>query len=637
MRAVAAVTIAALFSGSFLAGCGGKYKPKEAVIDSWQRTMEHPPFVRNQSLQYLGSTPRTAAPVVPFMAFGAAYDVDLVAMTKSDQVDMVELARITTPYGPMWMALESDPRNGEQSLVTKAPGDIDAWMPELPLSRKNDPSFKVIDQSGPTQIDVSGSYEAIDGRIVEFAFLGDPPEKPNKKRNGNTFNHSQSSLLAVLDVASDASLFKANVKFDGKGQGLKKVALVVPGQFALIQAQGGLAVGSYVVSETDAVGWNNDFGMVEVLDPNAAPPPPPPEAVIQTAIATSIPALQACYTTALVEKPELAGRYVVKFALTDGALNYAQRKDLGETEGALIDEAFEGCVASIFGGYALPKASGAGTQELTFALPTEEGGEPSMSFGEFRFVEKVLLEERPDREGPLDLEEDGETPADEAPMEEAPAEEAPSEEAPAEEAPAEEAPTPEEGGAEPTDGGQDDGLEDLLGDDDDLPGLSFSEPEPVEPPLSHFTTTHAMRSGKLVKLPWQVTKSGGMVRATQTTEMRTLSYNYGVYGEALELASITVQQYGHPVPVTAIHFSPALPDLRLQFNGRQSHRYVIDVNGQQNHATGTVEVFWEEGGPKLRVVPDAPEWTVDRAMVSSIMYGSDGSVSVTTQRVGVSR
>jgi hypothetical protein len=631
MRSVAAVTIAALISGSFLAGCGGKYKPKEAVIGSWQRTMEYPPFVRSQSLQYLGSAPRTAAPLVPFMAFGAAWDLDLVAMTKSDQVDMVELGRITTPYGPMWVAIESDPRNGEQSLVTKAPGDIDTWMPELPLARKNDPSFKVVDQSGPTQIDVSGSYEAIDGRIVDFAFLGDPPEKPNKKRNGNTFEHSQSSLLAVLDISTDSSLFKANVKFDGKGQSLKKVAGVVPGQFALIQSQGGLAVGSYVVAATDAVDWSDDFGMVEVLDPNAAPPPPPPEAVIQTAIATSIPALQACYTTALAETPELAGRFVVKFAITDGELNYAQRKDLGETEGALINEAFEGCVASVFGGYSLPKASGAGTQELTFTLPTEEGGEPAMSFGEFRFVERVLMEERPDATEPLDVEE--EAPAD---GEEAPAEEAPKEEAPAEESPEDDAPTPEEGGAEPADGGQDDGLEDLLGDDDDLPGLGMAEPAPVDPPLSHFTTTHAMRSGKLVKLPWEVSKSGNVVTATQTTDMRTLSYNYMVYGEALELASITVQQYGRPVPVTAVHFSPALPDLRLQFNGRQTHRYVIDVGGQENHATGTVEVFWEEGGPKVRVLPDEPEWTASRALVSSILYGADGSVSVTTQRVNVS-
>ena len=109
-----------------------------------------------------------------------------------------------------------------------------------------------------------------------------------------------------------------------------------------------------------------------------------------------------------------------------------------------------------------------------------------------------------------------------------------------------------------------------------------------------------------------------------------------MYGEALELASITVEQYGHATPVTAIHFSPALPDLRLQFNGRQTHRYVIDINGQQNHATGTVEVFWEESGPKLRVIPDAPEWTADRAMVSSVIYGSDGSVSVTTQRMSIS-
>ena len=64
-----------------------------------------------------------------------------------------------------------------------------------------------------------------------------------------------------------------------------------------------------------------------------------------------------------------------------------------------------------------------------------------------------------------------------------------------------------------------------------------------------------MRSGKLVKLPWQVTKAGNVVTASQSSEMRTLEYNYLVYGEALELASITVEQYGHATPVTSIQFS----------------------------------------------------------------------------------
>jgi hypothetical protein len=623
MRWVAVVTITAL-----LAGCGAKYKPKEPVLDAWQRTMEYPSFVRSPGLQYIGNQPMTAAPVLPFMAFGAAFDLDLVAMTKNDDVEMVELARMTTPYGPLWMVLESEPTNGEQVMIAKVPGDIDAWMPELPLVRRNDPTMKVTDQTGPTQIDVTATYQAPDGRVVDLTFLGDPPMKPGNKRNGNTFNHSQNALLAVLDVETSSSLFKANVKFDGKGQGLRKVAGVVPGQFALVQAQGGLAVGSFVMNEGATVAWDNGYGKVDVVDPNAAPPPPPPEAVIQTAFATSIPKLQGCYAARQAEVKTLAGRMVLKFTVADGALGMAEAKNLGTGDGLLVDEALTTCLVDVLKGFSWPSVrAGAGSQELTFATPAAEGGSASMTFGLFEFVSSAAA--APEMAPAPEL-----APAPEmAPA--APAAPAPAAPAPAPEAPAPGAPAPApapgaEGGDPPDDGGDD--LDDLLGDE--MPGVPAVEAAPVAPPLADFTTTHAMRSGMLVTLPWQVSRQGSTVTATQTTDMRTLTYTYNVYGEALELSSITVEQYGHAVPVTAVTFSPALPDLRLRFNGKHTHKYVIDVNGQQNHAVGEVEVFWEESGPKVRVTPSSPEWTADRALLTSIVYGGNGSAQITTQRVG---
>jgi len=653
--------VAATILPALLAGCGAKYKPKEAVHNEWQRTVEYPPFVRNKSLQYL-SGPATAAPVVPFMAFGAAFDLDLVTMHTGDDLDMLELARISTPEGPMWLALESEPVNGDQVLIARVPGDIDAWMPEMPLRRKNDSTFRVEDKSGKDSLELVATFEDLDGRTIEATYQGTPPEKVNRKRNGNTFNHSQSQLLAALDVSQSESLFKASVKIDGKRESLKRIAGLVPGQFILVQAQGGIAVGGYQITEMDAVDWENPFDDIKVFDPNAAPPPPPPadpSALVRATLATAIPAIQGCHEQRLADAPDLAGRMVMSFAVEAGTLGEHGPAELPEdAEDGLVDEALSACLTDAMATWAWPAVTGTGSQELVF-VAAEGDTAASVTFGDFEFAGKAATPVARPTEAPAgdllgdDEEEPKATPAPKeeakatpAPKEEAKATPAPKEEAKATPAPKEEpkatpapkeeskaTPKPTEGDQpEPQDGGGDelDGLEDILGDDDPMP---IATPNvPVAPPLSHFMTTHQMPSGKMVQLPWQVTMNGDTVTARQSTEIRDLVYTYKVYGEALELASITVEQYGRPTPVTAIHFSPALPDLRRRFNGKQMHKYVIDINGQRSHAVGNVEVYWDEAGPKVRVLPTAPDWTEERTIVSSILYGVDGSVSVSTQR-----
>jgi len=659
MRWVAAATILP----ALLAGCGAKYKPKEAVHTEWERSVEYPPYVRSDSLQYL-SGPATAAPVVPFMAFGAAFDLDLVTMHKGDDLDMLEVARLTTPQGVQWLALESEPVNGDQVLITRVPGDIDAWMPELPLRRVNDSTFRVEDSSGRDSLEVAVAYTRANGEAVEASYLGDPPTKTNRKRNGNTFNHSQNAVLAALDVSQSDSLFKANVKIDGKREGLKSVAAVVPGQFVLVQAQGGIAVGGYRVVENLGVDWDESAGEIMVIDPNAAPPPPPadPAALVQTTLATAVPSLKACHDARLEADEGKAGRIVLDFALENGALGEHGTRDLNAAAAALVDEELEACLTEALAALQWPVVTGTGSQELMFTTKTDEA-EAGMQFGDFEFSGKMGTEpapgpsmtkpepmEAPDPE-PMSKPEPAEAPEpktmgkpadDEGDDEAEEGAEATDEEA-ADDKPKMSKPDPaddegadEEGEAEgdqpePSDEGGDD-LDDLLGDDD--PMMTAPAPAPVAPPLASFTTEHQMMSGNVVKMPWQVTMNGDTVIARQSSDVRDLVYTYDIYGEALELASITVEQYGRPTPVTAVHFSPPLPDLRRRFNGKHNHKYVIDINGQGSFATGTVEVFWEEAGPKVRIKPEAPEWTVDRSMISNIVYGADGTVSVSTQRVG---
>ena len=102
----------------------------------------------------------------------------------------------------------------------------------------------------------------------------------------------------------------------------------------------------------------------------------------------------------------------------------------------------------------------------------------------------------------------------------------------------------------------------------------------------------------------------------------------------MELVSVTVDQYGRATPVTAITFNPPLPDVRWAFNGRRTSDFVIDINGQQNHGYGQVDVFWTESGPKLKVNPMQPKWTDDRVMQTTIIYQADGAANVAIERIG---
>jgi hypothetical protein len=141
-----------------------------------------------------------------------------------------------------------------------------------------------------------------------------------------------------------------------------------------------------------------------------------------------------------------------------------------------------------------------------------------------------------------------------------------------------------------------------------------------------------MASGNQVRQTWDVDVVGNRVFATTASDERIVRYEYLTRVDAIELSAITVQTYGRAVPAVAIEFSPALPDLRRSFGGHQVSRFVIDVNGQANHATGTVDCWWTEKGVMVKVEPTEPDDAVARKLVSTITLG-EGKAAVVTERV----
>ena len=104
-----------LISLSMLAGCGAKYKPGTAVVSGWDRTQGFA-VDETSTVQYSGHA-LVAPPVVPMIAFGAAFDLDVVVKSKHPEWDMHEWARISTPDGPKWVALESRRDTLDQVIV----------------------------------------------------------------------------------------------------------------------------------------------------------------------------------------------------------------------------------------------------------------------------------------------------------------------------------------------------------------------------------------------------------------------------------------------------------------------------------------------------------------------------------------
>jgi hypothetical protein len=180
-------------------------------------------------------------PVVPLQVWGLAYDLDLVVVSKHPSWDMHELARLTTPDGPLWLAKDARAGSLEQSIVADLP-DIEAWLPEVPVRRMSYP-VRVDDRSTADRLDLTVDWQTVDGEEARVAYRGKPPLTAQAKRNGSTMGHSRDAVLAVLDVSHRTFASSTDITIGGQAYRTDRILGLVPFRMALIQVQGGLAVG----------------------------------------------------------------------------------------------------------------------------------------------------------------------------------------------------------------------------------------------------------------------------------------------------------------------------------------------------------------------------------------------------------
>ena len=140
-----------------------------------------------------------------------------------------------------------------------------------------------------------------------------------------------------------------------------------------------------------------------------------------------------------------------------------------------------------------------------------------------------------------------------------------------------------------------------------------------------------MTDGGDVRTRWEMVEGDGWVDVRQVSDIRTIVYRYRTAGDSWELWWAEVRQWGQPAPATHVEVHPCMPDLRRPFEGTWRGRFVIDVNGQQNHAVGTVEAWWEGDQPHVRVLPSDPWWAKARPLETVVTWGTGIAHAKTTR------
>ena len=180
----------ALFAAT-LAGCAKDSKPTGPVITPFERGRDFSKASLAPARYSAGIPPLTKVPVLPFMGFGAAFDVDVVLGLKSDSLDKVEVGRLPSKDGPQWVVLETAAESKEQTLLA-AMQDINTFMPELPLARKAT-NLVVQDKTTSDGLDLSVRYDDTNNFPVEMTLQGQPAEKLAKKPGSRSWVQREAS------------------------------------------------------------------------------------------------------------------------------------------------------------------------------------------------------------------------------------------------------------------------------------------------------------------------------------------------------------------------------------------------------------------------------------------------------------
>ena len=217
------------------------FLPHGPVLTPRQRVMA---FGRERPATVVYTGPaQVPTPIMPLQIFGVGYDVDLMLVSDHPSWNMHEYAMVTTPDGPIWLAKDAREGSLEQSIVADR-DDLESWLPEVTVRRKRS-QVAVKDCSTEKHLELSLAYENIDGEQTEVTWQGPHPTRLERLRNTSTMGHSRDAFMVVLDLSYKAAARHATIVIGGQKRKIKRLLGLVPMQFALVQAQAGVAIGEW--------------------------------------------------------------------------------------------------------------------------------------------------------------------------------------------------------------------------------------------------------------------------------------------------------------------------------------------------------------------------------------------------------
>jgi len=229
-----------------LTGCGLKaILPGKPVVNPTQLSAFDTPVP--SPAVYTGES-KSSFPVLPLAAFGLQYSADVVLVSQNPKWDMHEYARLDVSGQSIWIAKDSD-QDGVQTIVADVP-NLNTWMPEIPAPRIEAP-VSLTDRSSGDAIDIEMAYTNPNGKHTAMRAKGTLPQKPPRKRNGNTMGHSRDVVAAVLDIERFGTQIKAGISIDGEEQKLDRILGLVPFKFLLRQTQAGVVVTNFRQTASD--------------------------------------------------------------------------------------------------------------------------------------------------------------------------------------------------------------------------------------------------------------------------------------------------------------------------------------------------------------------------------------------------
>ena len=158
---------------------------------------------KRSTASFSSAVPIQSEIVLPFVGWGLRFDEDLmISLCDDDEWGMIEVAKVNLPSGEgVWFTLDSK-IDGRQYVGLPSSLAANTMAKSFPAP-SYDSNLVVVEgetTKGVRTIDVQ--YRRLDDQEIRFSMQAWAKDKAPSRRNGHAMNHSQGSVLAVLDIFS---------------------------------------------------------------------------------------------------------------------------------------------------------------------------------------------------------------------------------------------------------------------------------------------------------------------------------------------------------------------------------------------------------------------------------------------------